>query len=510
MLEDVQNRLNEVAIGSPPTNDNNVPLDAGDDFLLDNDANPIDDPSVNNNPFESDCDSMLEDMQIRLNEVAIGSPPTNGNNVPLDAGDDLLSDDDYFAADVATAMANSLQDVSERTWTSVQGTPPAPGVVGIINLGNTCYLSSILQCLLPVVELRDYLRDYLREPPPQSSSSTITAALANVFNLAYSNNYTKLAPTAMMGALRDLGTEFSVSRQCDSQELLMFLLDRCHEDCRRGSGGSGSVGSVRNYFSSSVIASTFGGTTRSTKKCGNCSDLSSKVETFTMLSLEIPNETERRKRVELLDCFGAFSRVEQLEDVVCEMCGVRTGARKTLKLIGTQPKVLIVQMKRFKNVGKGTTKINTLVNFPVGERLEVTTDDGVVVKYELLAVNYHEGNSESGHYVSAVKWEGEGGEGGWRLFDDLGDETGMKDINEDRIVTAGAYILFYRKVEAPAARGAGGKSEGTSKKKKGKEKKKNSSSPSSSDSSDEGEKKKKKKKELEEMGAAARRGRRRS
>ena len=40
-----------------------------------------------------------------------------------------------------------------------KGTPPAPGVVGLVNMGNTCYLNAILQCLSHVQQLSAYVLD---------------------------------------------------------------------------------------------------------------------------------------------------------------------------------------------------------------------------------------------------------------------------------------------------------------------------------------------------------------
>ncbi|GKT34529.1 hypothetical protein ADUPG1_007869 [Aduncisulcus paluster] len=132
---------------------------------------------------------------------------------------------------------------------------------------------------------------------------------------------------------------------------------------------------------------------------------------------------------------------------VCSKCKCAT-AFTTSSIFARCPELLILHLKRFSHEGDGEcTKIQLTVDFPVscldiGEFVEQGGKDGTEesrkkrVEYELYAVSQHYGGLKYGHYTALAKCKGE-----WYAFDD----AYTHKVNRCSIVTAAAYVLFYRK-----------------------------------------------------------------
>jgi hypothetical protein len=84
----------------------------------------------------------------------------------------LFTAPDVCSDDIAKAFTHTKKSALETYSTQASsgrghtpGTPAAPGAVGLDNLGNTCYMNSMLQCLSHVQPLTQYFLDgrHLRE-----------------------------------------------------------------------------------------------------------------------------------------------------------------------------------------------------------------------------------------------------------------------------------------------------------------------------------------------------------
>jgi ubiquitin carboxyl-terminal hydrolase 4/11/15 len=182
------------------------------------------------------------------------------------------------------------------------------GLTGLENLGNTCYMSSILQCLLACNPLTSYL---------------VTQAWQNELNVATAPNqgrlaaeyYTlvckvwcqsnfKLVPTSLKLQMSSRAKLFSGSDQQDAHEFLTFFLDYLSEDLNKvilkpyiqiKEQDDQNLGAYADYcFSvhkqrnSSFITDTFDGQTCFLSECPECLFKSITCEPFEVLSLPIP------------------------------------------------------------------------------------------------------------------------------------------------------------------------------------------------------------------------------
>ena len=166
------------------------------------------------------------------------------------------------------------------------------------------------------------------------------------------------------------------------------------------------------------------------------------------------NNQNRQKilsEFELKDCLDDFIKPEILDDDnrwYSPYAKQKVNAVKNIT-IWEAPKVLIIHLKRFKKTMYGSVeKINNKVNFPlngldISDYLHESSNCKNKI-YDLFAINNHTNFNRFGfngisfgHYYSYCKnimnnkWY------------DYNDDS-VNEIKENKIVTADAYILFYR------------------------------------------------------------------
>lgn len=115
----------------------------------------------------------------------------------------------------------------------VKGTPDVPGAVGLQNLGNTCFMNSILQCLSNTKPLTDlffltrYLKD-LNKDNKLGHGGKLASCYAKLVHDMWCNEFSKVVPREFKTMIGEFQPQFAGYEQHDSQEFLGFLLDGLH------------------------------------------------------------------------------------------------------------------------------------------------------------------------------------------------------------------------------------------------------------------------------------------
>ncbi|XP_061990317.1 ubiquitin carboxyl-terminal hydrolase 23 isoform X1 [Rosa rugosa] len=302
---------------------------------------------------------------------------------------------------------------------------------GLINMGNTCYLNSVLQCLTYTEPLAAYLQSGRhRNSCHIKNGFCALCAIQEHVSLALQSTKSIL-PKALVFNLQRISRNFRKSRQEDAHEYMVNLLESMHKCCLP----SGVPSESPSAYEKSLVHKIFGGRLRSRVKCLQCSYCSDKLDPFLDLSLEIAKANSLNKAL------VNFTAEEQLDggerQYQCQRCNQKVRAMKQMT-IHKPPSVLSIHLKRFRAYDPGQ-KINKEVQF--GPTLDLrpfvsgACPEGDL-KYTLYGVLVHCGASTySGHYYCFVRTS----TGIWHSLDD----NNVRQVREMTVLQQKAYMLFY-------------------------------------------------------------------
>ena len=342
--------------------------------------------------------------------------------------------------------------------------------IGLANIGATCYINSIIQCLAHCIELsEDILSWYLYHPDKDKQSRCISYSYADVlYNLFFpKDNQTYYSPNDFREIVALIGPLFEEHKANDSKDIFQFLIEKIHEELNVLNESNINYNediivnqmdelAVFNNFElvcqknyHSCISKYFYGKHKTITKCLNCqcSIFNYQVYSFLIFPLldvkkykfSYYQNHSQNQIMNLYDCFNYFQKMEFFSGenhIYCMGCKLETNANYC-NLIYSTPIILTIILNR----GKNNADFNEKFLFPMELNLDSYAQDKYNSnKFYLIGVLCHVGESSmNGHFFSYCRSHYQGN---WFKYND----AIVSECDENEIFDATTpYILFYHK-----------------------------------------------------------------
>uniref|UniRef100_A0A663LK41 ubiquitinyl hydrolase 1 n=1 Tax=Athene cunicularia TaxID=194338 RepID=A0A663LK41_ATHCN len=314
-----------------------------------------------------------------------------------------------------------------------------PGLTGLRNLGNTCYMNAILQCLCSVPPLVEYFLSGNYQAALHNENSESAAAFGSLISDMWRGEFDSVSPEVFYSVLGKQYPTFSKRTQEDAQEFLICVLDELHQALKkvRAQLWSYSARMKHQINETSIITQLFEGQLSYEITCLKCKSTTNRPESFTVLSLPIPSKSA----CSLQDCLECFFQQDTLtwnNQIYCSWCGTKQDA-VVKATITKAPQIIIFHLKRFEWQDWGERKLSTDICYPLSN-LDLSPYSSPLFykneEYSLCAVVNHSGFLNNGHYTAFCKHPVTKN---WYSFDD----ARITEIPDSSVQTDTAYLLFY-------------------------------------------------------------------
>ena len=197
--------------------------------------------------------------------------------------------------------------------------------IGFYNIGNTCFMNSVLQIFLNIKEIKDIflpknseekrklLSFILNSENPEinkvvENSGYLVTELMNLLRLKYKGNQRTLNPRKFKDICGEYNPIFKTSEQQDAHDFYTFLIDKLHEETNINYDSENIYKDLTNSETidtteldlanecwannirknASYFYALFMGQLKSTLVCSECNTQKIKFEAFSALELPIP------------------------------------------------------------------------------------------------------------------------------------------------------------------------------------------------------------------------------
>jgi ubiquitin carboxyl-terminal hydrolase 2/21 len=357
-----------------------------------------------------------------------------------------------------------------------------PPLIGLANIGATCYMNATLQSLSNIDSLTNYFllfqNIFSQDDIKYDLSKEYAKLIKNLWDTKNTKKY--FEPYDFKNKISQKNPLFSGIAANDSKDLILFIFQELHNELNiinpnnRYNMNNIVMNNqfrdqrnekeeyklfIKNYYScnNSIIQKIFYGEQETINYCHNCK---AKIYNFSIYSFLIfPLEKVRLylasikkdgfEKVTLEDCFLNYISEEIMSgdnQMYCNYCH-RNSNYSMINKIYTHPEVLVIILNR----GKGlefdvefeypeTFILNNYINFENNNNYQ----NCEIIEYELINVITHLGESSmSGHFIAYCKSPIDNK---WYKYNDAIVSESTSDFinsNNDEL-KAIPYVLFYK------------------------------------------------------------------
>ena len=360
-----------------------------------------------------------------------------------------------------------------------------PTLIGLQNIGATCFMNSILQCLSQTKDLTNYFLDEQHWDKINNNNIALRdknelqltpAYLQLLINLWGKNNQIKYyEPRNFMNIVEKMNPLFKLGQAGDSKDFIIFLLEQFHNELKKSLINNNSENNsdqvnqydqketLSSFFKdfqkqTSIISDIFFGIEENTSICLYCqNNFGSQGKNFPILynyqifnvlifplddvrKMRNPNIWPNTNEVSLEDCFDYNQRTVCYTGnnrLYCKICHQNWDTNYTSKIYSC-PNVLVLVLNRGKN-----NMFNVKLNFEetINITKYVSLKEGQVI-YNLVGVVTHLGESgPNAHFIAFCKSPINHK---WYKYNDAFVDP-VKNVKKDIIDFGNPYILFYKK-----------------------------------------------------------------
>ncbi len=321
------------------------------------------------------------------------------------------------------------------------------GVIGLSNLGNTCFMNSSLQCLGHLPSFVSEIKTIDLNLFKKNNLITVLVDLFKQMENKDKDNKSQDILKNIIHLMSEINNKYSLYQQQDANEfisLLLFHLNRGvirlnlsfeNKYINHESESQEYKNMMKRFFTGkSFIESLFYGKIKKVILCPRGHEIKNIFQIFTILELSFIEEKSPKDLKKMLKAYQGDQYYD--DEIICPLCQNKKYKRcRQQTLIYDIPKYFIVHFN--KNEKKEYLKIKYDLELLYSD---IVLNENIYIKYKLVGVVKFSGIKGFGHYTAVC----------YNHFDEnyyKFNDSQIEVVNQTNLICDNANILFYERID---------------------------------------------------------------